>query len=235
MKARVLKFKKRDLNLFNDTYRGVSVLDQINFALSDFYSTPCSDKKEMPKEWNPIFIHYSCSIFDPYRIGTADYALKIKDLYEPFQGASGVERTKIFLEQTKQLLSENAYHTEDFGLNHIEPTMSCHFITTREPIDENKDIIGFYHIESKKYKRYLINDVRKLCELLRFSSYDFPRIFGHSDEFQYYGRKLPKEEFQSRVSEFVEDASHIDIKDENILAMLSFFRDSDSNVLSLSS
>lgn len=226
-------------NILNNTYEGIPVLQQIKFALSNFYSTPCHNKKETPEQWNPIFLHYTCGIFDPTRVGPSDYLKNggVDALFQPWEGASGVQRTEMFLEKTKKMMDEQKYYDNSDALAKKTPehTMSTHFIITREVIDDNTDILGFYHIESRKFKRYLIKDVRRLCELLRFSNHDFTRIFGYpeSDSYEFYNDNLSKEEFESEVSMVIENARNIDITDKNILTMLSYLRDTGDNVVSL--
>ena len=234
MKTTLLKFKHQNLDLFNAKYKDVSILEQIKYALTYFYSTPCHHKKETPKEWNPLFIHFSCGIFDPFRVGPQEYGKRnIDELFEPWKDASGLARTRIFLNKTKKLMDERQYHkNKDNAFIHqdINHIMSLEFIITRELVSSNQDIIGFFHLKTKTFKRYFIKDVRKLCELLRFSNQDFTRIFGHSEEFKIYPQDMSKEEFNKTVSGLITDASDMKIQNEHILEMLTFFRETNTVV-----
>ena len=57
------------------------------------------------------------------------------------------------------------------------------FILTNEH-NGNQTIVGFFNLETKKYKRYLIKDVKKFCKTLRFSNVDYQRILGGCKKFK---------------------------------------------------
>ena len=221
-------------NIFNDTYKDISIIEQINFALSGFYCTPCHHKKETPDEWNPLFLHFWFGGFDPYRISMCECSTEdLTDLFELRKNMSGLEATKEYLEDIKEIIGKDNHHTDIFRAVSQTSILSNHFIITKEPLTDNSEIIGFFHLETKTFRRYVIKDVKKLCELLRFSSHDFTKIFGYPEKTEVFKHDTSKEEFQKEFLNLVESAQHIEIENEHILEMLACFRDKKSNVQNL--
>jgi len=237
------------LDLRRTVYKNIPLLFQITFALDGFYQEP-SSQGTAPPTWNPIFLHYVYGIFDPYMRGF----LHDKDpnpgengLYEPWNGVNGLERTKYFLNLVQRVMEEENYHIKEeppedvilVGDGYPDFIMSTHFITTREMITHKTIIIGFFHLKTRTYQRYLIKDVKKVCGLLRVFNGDFKRLLGISTKpiphkrilySKEYNKSLTKEELDKRLYQLISDASSIPITNEHILEMLKVLKKDKDNI-----
>ncbi len=249
-----LKLVTPDLDLRRDMYKGISLLFQLTFALDGFYQEPYSINEKAPSNWNPIFLHYFYGILDPYMCGSQIMCNPDESkLFEPWNNPNGIERTRLFLKEVACRMKETKYHINENIPNDVpdfcvtnqlisdkcaEYIMSTHFITTREVLTRDSIIIGFFHLQTSSFKRYLIKDVKKLCRVLRVFNGDFELLLGRSGkcksiEYIYdldYNKNTTKEEFDSKISKLIFDASSYRIKNEHVLLMLRELRGNKNNV-----
>ncbi len=251
-----LKTSSLDLrkNVYRESIKEITPLLQLTFALYDFYNEPNFPDGIAPGRWNPIFLHTVYGIFDPYMVGSeimnGVYNSHKSDVYGRWYRSNGIKRTRIFLNLVKKRVQECSYHIDFsipqrniklgdhvFSTGYEEYIMSKHFICTREMITHKTIIIGFYHLATGTFKRYLIKDVKKLCKLLRVFNGDFIRLLGESnrksDIYKQYNVNITKDEFDKRVLQLVSDASSIPVTNEHILEMLKVLREFSSNVSSV--
>ena len=184
MEALLLKdvgFNK--INSKRDGYLDIPLVYQISYALSQFYDLPKNTLKPVPPEWNPVLIFYTAGLFDPNMMGPQGTITE--ELWEPWPDAIGVEKTKEYANSIKEFIAKCDQYKDQKPLYRGErgwPTILYnHFVLTREVITNKTIILGFYHLETGRFRRYLIKDVKKLCKVLRVTKGDFPRLLGKLD------------------------------------------------------
>lgn len=249
-----LKLKNHGLclrkNAYTESSKEITLLYQLTFALDSFYKEPCTQEGKAPNNWNPIFLHYYYGVFDPYMVGSYStntlYNSGKGYPFKPWNDQNGLERTKLFLQEIKEKMESTKYHIElDLPNRFIgrmngyeDYILSTHYVTTREMVTHKTIIIGFFHLATGTYKRYLIKDVKKLCKLLRVFNGDFRRLLGLTDKgpgyvFDFdpeYNKNLTKEELDKRILQLVSDASSIPVTNEHVLEMLKTLKKYKDNI-----
>lgn len=230
-------------NVYKESIKDITPLLQLKFALTSYYREPCSISGIAPKNWNPIFLHGIYDVFDPNMVSSINsnimYNLCQSEVFEPWTGPNGLERTRIFLYMVREKMEEDSYHT-NFNVpedvikdirgcliqdGYEDYIMSLHYITTKEIVTRKSVIIGFYHIASGEYKRYLIKNIKKLCKLFRVYHGEFNRIFGNPplekhDPNRIYNKNTTSEELDKKILQLVTDASAIPVTNKHILEMM---------------
>ena len=231
---RLVKHKK----LLKRKYRDIPLLYIFSMVLNDFYGDTIP--KKSPEDWNPVSLHNTDGIFDPkykgpvYDIGGADQA------YTEWDDCTGIEQTKKYIERIKRdWLESPCYLTEPLNKMNKVGVLSDHFIFTREIISENTIIIGMFHIASKTLERYLITDVKRVCELLIRVRGEFSRILGPPPQRE-EGIKFSKEKWLVKqpstkerlmhLSELIHDASAFEITDIHVKTILEAFWNHEDNI-----
>lgn len=166
-------------NSLNHKYLGIPFCDQLRIALYEFYldkmlahkkSAPNKHTFTFPTHYDPVLI--ALISFDPMYVGKND--CKLFEYPEEMQwkewpDCNRIEKLEKFIDLLYNSLLKNCRntHKEIFPLyKRNEYIMLEHFIFVKEMISHNSIIIGFYHLASKTYRRYLIKDVGKVIKTL---------------------------------------------------------------------
>ena len=96
---------------------------------------------------------------------------------------------------------------------------------------ENQTIIGFFNLETGRYRRYLIKDIIEVCKILRKTGYDFARVFGQAKDYVVYNNGVTQEEKEHQLKDLVSEVFD-EVTNEDVVTMLEFFKE-DNNVVSL--
>lgn len=215
----VIDIKKyKQGNQQKQQYKNIPFVNQIFFALKDFYTIPLFSRNKPPNEWYPIFIHYSCGTFDPYMAGPYNSGPRDPKhkLFEPWTDCNGIEKTKQMIERTKYLLKERDYINKPrYSSN--EYLLSTHFVITREYINSKDIVIGFFNMLDKAYKRFLIKDVNRLCKFLQIDT----QVIIDGQLFWLDNNSG----LEKIINELITDAINIPIQNEHILEFLVAFRE----------
>jgi hypothetical protein len=132
------------------------------------------------------------------------------------------EAKKAFREIKQLAPAHEQSNVIEYDLMYWTDVLAGQFISTRESIDSNSVIIGFFNITTRDYTRYLIKDEKKIIDLFCIpkSSPNKLRI------------RVEKENLAPQILELVE-LTKLPVKDKYIKAMLDIFSEGYSTVKQL--
>ncbi len=231
----IIDYKKK-FNLWKEIYPGIDLCTEMHFALLQFYPSNSvlilsHFSKLPPEEWNPIYFHYYNGEFDPYLMGQADTDCTSDKLFTPWEGANGEERAGLYALYVKEQIDTSDYYKIrklSPGMKYnksLDAVLSTRFIHTREKVSDNSIILGFYHIEPDIFERYLVKDLKQVCETFRFVDGDFVRILGASKyPFKTYNVEDSKDITVRKLYPLIENVTNSKIQDPCLEVMMNILR-----------
>jgi len=232
------KVKRRKEKFFLDIQQdSADFLAILTLALQDFTTYPYNWDHNNTLEYKPIF--YPGGSFDPYMITYYQITHYFGNILEskpwgPWPECNGLERIRKFWKEECERGLEFYKQWQNNALNLQNVPIDQYFWFTKEALTNNSFILGILAVATGSVKRILIKDVKAVCKL--FANFGlFPKVLSKEENAHTIAKpngmpiKERREAIVKQAMEFMEDATNIEIQDENVSEIISLFIEATTN------